>query len=38
MSQETQRGALNQPRGVEWGDIYISPYIYIHLWLIHVEV
>ena len=23
MSQETQRGALYQPRGVEWGDIYI---------------
>ena len=30
MSQDTQRGALNQPRGVEWGDIYIYLPIYIY--------
>ena len=41
MAQETQTGALFQPRGVEWeGDRreIQRKGIYVYLWLIHVEV
>ena len=42
MAQETQTGALYQPRGVGWeGDgreFQKGEDIYIYLWLIHVEV
>ena len=36
MAQETQTGALYQPRGVGWGGTREG--IYAYLWLIHVEV
>ena len=38
MSQETQTGALYQPRGVGWGGSFKREGIYVYLWLIHVEV
>ena len=42
MAQETQTGALYQPRGVRWeGDgreVQKGGDIYIYLWLIRVEV
>ena len=43
MAQETQTGALYQPRGVGWGGKWEGGskgrgYIYIYLWLIHVKV
>ena len=42
MAQETQTGALYQPSGVEWGGkregVFKGERIYVHLWLIHVEV
>ena len=42
MSQETQTGALYQPRGVGWGGRREGGSkvkgIYVYLWLIHVEV
>ena len=41
MAQETQTGALNQPRGVGWGgrwEGFKREEIYVCLWLIHVEV
>ena len=48
MAQETQTGALFQPRGVRWvgdgrevqkgGDFKKREGIYVYLWLIHVEV
>jgi len=38
MSQETQTGALYQPRGVGWGGIFKKEGINVYLWLIHVEV
>ena len=42
MAQETQIGALYQPRGVGWGRKWEGGSkggdIYIYLWLIHVEV
>ena len=40
MAQETQTGALYQPRGVGWGmeGRFKRKGIYMHLWLIHIEV
>ena len=42
MSQETQTGALYQPKGVGWGGEaggkFKSEGIYVYLWLMHVEV
>ena len=42
MAQETQTGALYQPRGVGWGGKMGGRVnregIYVYLWLIHVEV
>ena len=41
MSQETQTGALYQPRGVGWGGRWEGVSyggVYVYLWLIHVEV
>ena len=41
MAQETQTGALYQPRGVGWGGTGEGGSKgsgYVHLWLIHVEV
>ena len=41
MAQETQTGALSQPRGVGWGEMggrFKREGIYVYLWLIHVEV
>ena len=46
MAQETQTGALYQPRGVGWGGSWEGgpkgrverEGIYVYLWLIHVEV
>ena len=43
MAQETQTGALYLPSGVQWGGRWEGGskgrgYIYIYLWLIHVEV
>ena len=38
MDQETQTGALNQPRGVRWGGRFKREGIYVYLWLIAVEV
>ena len=41
MNQETQTGAVYQPRGVGWGgrwrEVQKGGDIYIYLWLIHVE-
>ena len=37
-AQETQTGALYQPRGVGWGGSFKKERIYVYLWLIHVEV
>ena len=37
-AQETQTGALYQPRGVRWGGSFKKERIYVYLWLIHVEV
>ena len=40
MAQETQTGALYQPRamGREMGGSFKREEIYVYLWLIHVEV
>ena len=42
MAQETQTGALYQPRGVGWGGkwegVSKGMGIYVYLWLIHVVV
>ena len=42
VAQETQTGALYQPRGVAWegrrGGRFKSEGIYVSLWLSHVEV
>jgi len=38
MVQETQAGALYQPRGVRWGGRFKREGIRVYLWLIHVEV
>ena len=42
MAQETQTGALYQPRGMGWGGTWEGGFkregIYVYLWLIHVEV
>ena len=41
MAQETQTGALYQPRGVGWGGRWEGSSkgrAYIYPWLIHVEV
>ena len=38
MAQETQTGALNQPRGVGWGGRFKREGTYVYLWLIHVDV
>ena len=40
MAQETQTGALYQPRGVgrEMGGRFKREGIYVYLWLIHAEV
>ena len=38
MTQETQTGALNQPRGVGWGGRFKREGIYAYLWLIPAEV
>ena len=45
MAQKTQTGALYQPIGVGWcgrgwemGGSFKREGIYVHLWLIHVEV
>ena len=42
MAQETQTGALDQPRGggvgKEMGGRFKREGIYVYLWLIHVEV
>ena len=41
MAQETQTGALYQPRGVGWGVRWGGVQKggeYVYLWLIHVEV
>ena len=34
MTQETQTGALYQPRGVRWGGRFKTEGIYVYLWLI----
>ena len=36
MAQETQTGALYQPRGMGWRRRWEG--IYVYLWLVHVEV
>jgi len=36
MAQETQTGALYQPRGVGLGGRFKRERIYVYLWLIHV--
>ena len=38
MAQETQTGALYQPRGVGRGGRFQREGICVYLWLIHVEV
>ena len=38
MGQETQTGALYQPRGVGWGGSFKKKGIHVYLWLINVEV
>ena len=38
VAQETQTGALYQPRGVGWGGRFKREGMYVYLWLIHVEV
>ena len=38
MAQETQTGALYQPRGLGWGGSYKRKGIYVYPRLIHVEV
>ena len=41
MAQETQTGAMYQPRGVGWGGSWegvSKEGIYVYLWLIHTEV
>ena len=41
MTQETQTGAVYQPRGMRWGGRWESferEGIYVYLWLIHVKV
>ena len=38
MAQETQSGALYQPRGLEWGGSSKRERIYVYPRLIHVEV
>ena len=38
VAQETQTGALYQPRVVGWGGNFKREGIYVYLWLIHVEV
>ena len=41
MSQETQTGALDQPRGVGWGGRWeggSNGEIYVYLCLIHVDI
>ena len=42
MAQETQTGALHQPRGVGWGGKWERGSkergLYVYLWLIHVAV
>ena len=39
VAQETQTGALYQPRGVGWGGKWFGREgIYVYLWLIDVEV
>ena len=42
MAQETQTGALYQPRGVrmgrEMGGRFKKEGMYVYLWLIHVEI
>ena len=38
MAQETQTGALYQPRMREMGRSFKREGIYVYLWLIHVEV
>jgi len=38
MAQETQTGALHQPKGAGWGGRFKKEGIYVYLWLIHVEV
>ena len=42
MAQETQTGALHQPRGGgmgrEMGRRVKREEIYVHLWMIHIEV
>ena len=42
MAQETQTGALYQPRGVgwggRWGDRFKREGVCVYLWLIHAEV
>ena len=38
MAQETQTGALCQPRGVGWGGRLEREGVYVYPWLIHVAV
>ena len=38
LAQETQTGALYQPKGVGWGGSFKREGIYVYLWLINVEV
>jgi len=38
MAQGTQKGALQQPRGVVWGGRFKRERTYVYLWLIHVDV
>jgi len=38
MAQESQTGALYQPRSVGWGGRFKREGIYVHLWLVHVEI
>ena len=38
MAQETQTGALYQPRGVGWGGRQKGGSKRVYLWLTHVEV
>ena len=40
MVQETQTGALYQPRGLGWGGRLVGgpKGIYVYLWLINVEI